>query len=110
MHSSRPTVGIIMNITLSRNDEQLKDLFLKMKSRQDVADLLEVDDGVLIYYLYRHSKNYGEFELLKKSGEKRKISIPVTNLKILQQKLLRVLTLIYEPRSSVNGFAQGRSI
>ena len=99
-----------MNITLTRTDAQLIDFFPKMKDRRDVADLLEVDDSVLIYHLYRHWPTYSEFELSKKSGEKRTIRVPVSNLKILQQKLLRVLTLIYEPRSSVNGFAKGRSI
>ena len=98
-----------MNITLTRTDAQLIDFFPKMRIG-DVADLLEVDDSVLIYHLYRHWPTYSEFEISKKSGEKRTIRVPVSNLKILQQKLLRVLTLIYEPRSSVNGFAKGRSI
>ncbi|HEX2618562.1 MAG TPA: TIR domain-containing protein [Phototrophicaceae bacterium] len=95
-----------LSIELQRPDNELRDLFLALQTRDDLASLLEVPDSHLIYYLYRlpPEQQYIQFELPKKSGGKRKISTPISPLKILQHKLNTILRLVYEPKATVHGF------
>lgn len=53
---------------------------------------------------------YTESALVKKHGGTRRICVPPLDLRILQDKLLRVFTLVYNPRPCVTGFAKGRNI
>ncbi len=53
-----------MNTKLTKSDEECRQKFLSLKSRKDVADLLEIDEKTLIYLLYRNKhKNYKKFLL-----------------------------------------------
>ena len=101
-----------MPIKLTRSDFEQKDRFSQLVTPRDVAELLEVDYSDLTWHLYRRNMatNYTSFEIRKRSGGTRRISSPVSSLKILQQKLAYVLQLVYTVRKSVHGFAQGRSI
>ena len=101
-----------MNINLTKNPEQLKENFYKLSSAENIADLLEIRYKDLIYYLYRlpDIKKYYSFEIQKKNGKTRIISAPTTSLKILQQKLNYILSIIFTPIFSSHVFAKGRSI
>lgn len=99
-----------MKLELSKNDEELKRAFYDLKSRQDIASLLEVSDKTLVFYLYRIKNNYQHFYISKKSGGKRRISAPSTNIKLLQKKLNYILQLVVPSVPSVHGFVKDKSI
>lgn len=98
------------NLTLA--DEELKSRFLRLASKQELADLLEVKYSTFVYLLYRADRPqaYKKFEIQKKSGGIREIFAPISTLKILQRKLNHILTLVYRPRLSVHGFVKSRNI
>ncbi len=97
---------------LCQSCDELRKLFFDLKEPRDVADLLEVSYGKLIYHISRLPENrrYVDFSILKKSGKSRIISAPCTPLKILQRKLSQVLYSVYEPKVTVHGFVPARSI
>jgi RNA-directed DNA polymerase len=100
-----------MSTDLQKSEEELREHFFNLKTRQDVADLLEISDYQLRYHLYiSRKKAYTTFTIPKKSGESRIIHTPVTPLKIIQKKLNQVLRCVYQPKASTHGFAVGRSI
>jgi RNA-directed DNA polymerase len=92
--------------------EELRKKFFSLEKPRDIADLLEVTYDRLIYHIYGvpDSEKYVEFEVPKKSGSSRKISAPLTTLKIIQRKLSQVLYSVYDPKTSVHGFIPSRSI
>lgn len=100
------------SITLSRPDSEIIDLFFCLRTRQDVADLLDVDYRQLIYHLHiaKPYQKYSSFDIPKKKGGVRRITAPISALKIIQRKLAHVLSLIYKPKPSVHGFVKSRSI
>lgn len=103
-----------MSLRLSAEPEELKSRFAALKTRQDVADLLEIDRAHLNYHLQisPRSIRYTTFDIPKRSGGTRKISTPVTALKIIQQKLNQVLQHVYydRRRPSVHSFIRSHSI
>lgn len=92
--------------------EVLSKKFRELKTPDDVAELLQIPYGYLAYYIYRMPSNYRyrTFRLPKKSGGYRTIYSPNNSLGIVQRKLSQVLYVIYQPKSSVHGFATSRSI
>src|SRR3989344_4873795 len=99
-----------MNSDLVKSKEEIREAFFNLKTRRDVADLLEVDDKTLIYYLYRQKSNYKTFLIKKKSGGERLIKAPTTNIKILQRKLNLVLLTVHKHKSCAHGFAPDKNI
>ncbi len=101
-----------MSLTLSDTGDELRTKFLALKTRKDIADLLDIDESHLIYHLYILSPNkrYKSFNIAKRSGTKRRIDAPATALKILQRKLNQVLQYVYPAKPSVHGFIQNKSI
>lgn len=101
-----------MSITLSKTPQELRDEFIGLKSRDDIARLLEVTTSQLNFHLYvlPPQKRYKVFEVAKKSGGVRQILAPVSPLKIIQKKLKQVLESVYQPKPSVHGFISERSI
>ncbi|MEH2399112.1 reverse transcriptase domain-containing protein [Nostoc sp.] len=99
-------------INLSLTEEELKERFYKLKTRKDIASLLEISDYQLRYhlYIYPRDKAYTTFQIPKKTGEYRTISVPHTCLKIIQRKLNQVLKCVYQPKPSTQGFVTGKSI
>jgi len=99
---------------LSAEPEELKSKFAALKTRKDVAGLLEIDPQLLNYHLYisPRSKRYTTFEIPKRSGGTRKITAPVTALKIIQGNLNQVLQQVYyeKRRPSVHSFIPNHSI
>ena len=101
-----------MNLTLSRSCEELPSLFKALNSPRDVSGLLEVTHRDFNYWVYRtpEDKRYTTFYIPKKTGEKRRIDSPNTNIKILQQKLNQVLQCVYDTKPSVHGFTIGKNV
>ena len=101
-----------MNIELQADDISIIAAFEQLKTLDDVAGLLEISPKTLIYYLYRLKprNRYTHFTINKRNGDVRKLAEPIKGLKIIQQKLLRVLSCVYKRRPSVHGFVSGRSI
>lgn len=86
--------------------------FFSLKHPSELAELLEITYGRLIYLCYRKEQatNYKTFSLTKKSGGYRKIACPTRPLKDLQQKLTHILQLIYKPKLAVHGFTLKKNI
>lgn len=99
-------------IHLLASDEELITSFNKLKNFNDVCDILEVTPVHLRYILFiqKKSKQYYKFEIPKKSSGVREILAPNPSLKILQQKLNYIMTLIYKPKYSVHGYVKEKSI
>ena len=102
----------IVELELKAGANELLKKFAALRSRADVADLLEITDSFLCKVLYgvKERKKYRKFEIQKKSQKTREISAPPKNLAILQAKLHTVLQLMYEPKPCVHGFTKDRSI
>jgi RNA-directed DNA polymerase len=96
-------------LTFAADDDELLRRFRALKSRRDVAGLLEIPDRTLTYYAYRN-RSYKTFSIPKRRGGTRTISAPANNLKILQQKLNHVFRLVYKTKNVVHGFAVGKDI
>ncbi len=58
---------------------------------------------------FRH-RMYSHFDISKRSGKVRVISAPDYRLKMLQQKIARSLSELYNPRNPVHGFVPDRSV
>jgi RNA-directed DNA polymerase len=107
-----PSANSELKRELTRPPDDLIARFRRLRSRRDVADLLEVPYSLLIHILYRAPRRYPykTFRIRKKSGGSRTIQDPHPSLKILQQKLATVLALVYPVRPSAHGFLGDRSI
>ncbi|MDP3778188.1 reverse transcriptase domain-containing protein [Methylotenera sp.] len=86
--------------------------FPSITTRSELANLLEITEKSLIYYLYRQPihERYSTFSIPKKNGADRLISSPTTHLKVAQKKLSNVLYEIYTPYYETHGFVKQRSI
>ena len=86
--------------------------FRLLRTRQDVAELLEVEDKFLRAILYGIKERawYRMFEIQKKSRGTRLISVPPKNLAILHRKLNIVLNVAYTPKWCAFGFVRGKNI
>jgi RNA-directed DNA polymerase len=101
-----------MSVSLSKPSQELRDEFLKLRSRDDIAQLLELSTKQLNFHLYilPAEKKYKVFTVPKKSGGARQISAPASPIKIIQRKLKQVLEEVYKPKPATHGFVTGRSI
>lgn len=97
---------------LQRPDAELVARFGALRSRQDVADLLEISDAYLkiILYFRKEPSRYRSFSIRKRRGGHRTISAPPLALRILQAKLNHVLQLVYKRKVPVHGFLRGYGI
>lgn len=90
--------------------------FIKLKTKDDIAMLLQIDIKSINILLSKRGKNasYVSFVIPKKNGGNRLIDAPQGHLLSLLTKLSRILTIIYEDRSQKNrvsyGFRQKKSI
>lgn len=98
-----------MNLCLFSEDEQIRQQFYTLKSKRDVAELLNIDLQSLTYQMFSKLQ-YRTFHIPKSSGGTREIESPPDGLKNLQRRLNEVLQLVYLGRGPVHGFVQRRSI
>ncbi len=101
-----------MSTVLSASNTELCEGFFQLETRRDIAELLEITEKQLIYYLYiiPEHQRYKRFEIPKKRGGTREIFAPATSLKIVQQKLNQVLQIVYKVKPSAHGFVPEKSI
>jgi len=101
-----------MSIELTASSADLRAAFFQLETRKDIAELLEVTERQLNYYLYviPEQFRYKHFEIPKKRGGTREIYAPATALKIVQQKLNQVLQSVYSAKPSAHGFVPEKSI
>lgn len=97
---------------MAKSDDELKKEFYDLKSRNDLANLLEIEEQTLRYFLYGKSDDdkYYTFEIPKKNGQVRKISAPISQLKTIQRKLTYILNLVYKVKPCAYGFLKDRNI
>lgn len=90
---------------------EIKQRFLKLETREDVAALLGISERSLRFFLYkrRPENRYFTFEIPKKDGSKREIAAPSKELKNIQRKLADVLSAVYDPKVCAYGFIEGRN-
>jgi len=102
----------IMELWLTATEDELRNKFFNLSDRKDIANLLEIDERLLIYHLYLVPDpiRYKTFAIPKKSGGTREISAPATALKIIQRKLNQVLQHVHTPKASAHGFVLEKSI
>lgn len=79
-------------------------------SVNDIANLLEIPAGQLLYILYHKKDNYRTFSIEKKNGKKRIINAPNGGVSILQEKLKPIIEYFYRPKKSAHGFIKEKSI
>ena len=100
-------------MTLKASVTELSKKFYSLNSPADVADLLEFNNYEFLKYILFVApprKRYSERVIPKKRGGERKLLIPCRELKFVQQRLLQVLQVIYQPKRSVRGFTFGECI
>lgn len=100
------------SLVLLRNCDELSSDFLNLRTPRDIAALVKVPYGLLVYHIYKvpDSRKYEQFQIHKKSGGFRTVSAPTTAIKIIQRKLSQVLYSVYTPKAPVHGFMPARSI
>lgn len=96
---------------MKHTDEDIKEMFYKMKNRHDLAELLEIKENSLNYFLYyvRPENMYVEFKVPKRNGGTREISAPNKKLRNIQRKLAYILSLIYKSKKCSYGFEKGKN-
>lgn len=103
-----------MKAALSSEDAYIG--FSQLQEREDLANLLKVDDKTLRYVLYAmsESKKYRKFKIPKKgTGKFRDVVEPHPQLKYIQAALNHILQAVYQKhinKVSAHGFIKGRSI
>jgi RNA-directed DNA polymerase len=97
---------------LEKKCDELITKFYALRSARDLAKLLEISYGDLVYYLYviPYEDRYANFKIPKKTGGIRNISTPATSLKLIQKKLNQVLQCVYQVKPSVHGFVKNKNI
>ncbi|RDL17796.1 TIR domain-containing anti-phage reverse transcriptase [Serratia fonticola] len=84
---------------------------IEIKTANHVAEILEIPVGQLIYILYKKTtENYVEFEVKKKMGGVRKIYSPQGSVKIIQNRVKKILDFFYRPKAAAHGFIKEKSI
>lgn len=88
------------------------DRFLKIESRTGLASFLGVKKQELDYIcrLRQPTKLYTAFTIPKKAGGTRTICAPNRQLKYIQNKLNKVLTELYVPKTTAHGYIKGKNI
>ena len=86
--------------------------FSNLITREDVANLLEIPDKSLRYFLYKVKPDnmYTTFKVLKADGTPRIISAPNNELKHIQRKLACILSNMYVPKVCAYGFISDKTI
>lgn len=83
---------------------------LELSSKSELLKYLGVSPAELKKIWWFRHRMYSHFNISKRSGKVRLISAPDYRLKMLQQKIARSLSDLYNPRKSVHGFVPDRSV
>lgn len=92
--------------------DKVKKSLENIQTRNDVANMLEIKESILRFYLYglEESEKYRDFLIRKWNGSDRTISAPDSRIRLLQKRLLEIIEEVYEPKKTVYGFVKGKSI
>lgn len=82
----------------------------ELSTKTELLKHLGVSSAELKKIWWFRGRMYSYFNISKKSGKVRLISAPDCRLKMLQQKIARSLSGLYNPRNPVHGFVPGRSV
>lgn len=95
-----------------KTDEELIKAFDSAKTREDIANLLEINERSLRYLLFvvRPENMYKSFTIPKRRGGIREIHAPIRKWRNLQRKLAYILTLKYKPKACAYGFVKDKNI
>lgn len=90
---------------------EVAEQFYKLQTRKDVAQILQIRDSSLRYFLYGIGTDnlYDEFEIPKRTGGSREIAAPKKKWRTIQRKLADVLVEVYSPKKSTYGFIKDRN-
>jgi len=83
---------------------------LELSSKSELLKHLGVSPAELKKIWWFGHRMYSHFNISKRSGKVRVISAPDYRLKMLQQKIARSLSGLYNPRNPVHGFVPDRSV
>lgn len=99
-------------MTENNSPSTMRARFLQLDEPRQLAVLLNIKYSRLVWHIYKSPKaeRYTSFAIPKKAGGVRNITAPVSALKMIQRELARVLGSVYEPKVSVHGYVQNRSI
>lgn len=97
---------------MGRNTDEIKEQFLKLETREDVAHLLGMEDKSIRYFLYgiKPDNLYSEFTIKKKNGDDRHICAPDKRLKKIQRKMANILNCVYKIKPAAHGFVIDKNI
>lgn len=97
---------------LQKNFEESLEKIQNLHSAQDVAGLLELPVGQLLYILYKQpaNKRFKTFLIPKKVKGYRTIKAPIGGKRILLDKLKPILCNFYRTKACVHGFVPSKSI
>ncbi len=106
-----PTQPPSASKSLPGKPDELRRAFAALKQRRDVARLLDVPYFQFEWLLRRSppQHRYDRMQVKKRRGDSRSARAG-DSLHIMQQKLLQVLSEVYQPRACVHGFVRNRSI
>lgn len=82
----------------------------ELSSKSELLKYLGVSPSELKKIWWFRGRMYSHFDISKRSGKSRIISAPDNRLKMLQQKVARSLSKLYNPRNPVHGFVPDRSV
>lgn len=82
----------------------------ELSSKSELLKYLGISPAELKKIWWFRGRMYSHFDISKRSGKLRLISAPDYRLKMLQQKIARSLTKLYNPRKPVHGFVPDRSV
>lgn len=101
-----------LEVALQKSNEESLACITKLKTSGDVANLLEIPEGQLLYILYKKpiSLRYKSFEIKKKTGGYRSIKSPTGGTRILLQKIKTPIQQLYKQKMCVHGFVKNKSI
>jgi RNA-directed DNA polymerase len=99
-----------MSIQLSKREEVVRQNFLNLTTKEDLARLLKLKPKSLNYFLYCLPDTYHQFTIKKRTGGLRTINAPNHPLKRIQRDLAAILNIVYKPRPSVHGFVKDRNV
>lgn len=94
--------------------KKLLQSFQKLQGLKDFSGFIGIPAKDLSYILYKlnggPNGQYINFEIKKRNGNKRVISAPFTGLKVIQRRLAKKLTGIYDVKLAAYGFVKKREI
>ena len=97
---------------LNDKDLEKRNKFFKIKTREDLANILGIKLNTLTFFLNdkRKEKYYKTFLISKRNNSYRMISAPQDSLKTILAKLNHIFNLVYPPKPSVHGFIKSNAL